>query len=187
MLYLATPSGADVRAAKQAGLLGCMTTPAQGNVIPPGALHACDNGKFGKGWTRATAWFAWLKTTVDRQSRDRCLRAAAPDVPMDAAATLTESLPWLERTGHPGRIRCPGRQQARPHPLGLDRRAVPRGPSKWKVGPGAHRLSRHAGAARKNSLLGQCLDRPVSESLPASKQGAREADRCVLPEVESSA
>jgi hypothetical protein len=32
----------------QAGLLACMTTPAQGNVIPPGALYACDNGKFGK-------------------------------------------------------------------------------------------------------------------------------------------
>ncbi|MEU9395780.1 hypothetical protein AB0D86_37995 [Streptomyces sp. NPDC048324] len=49
MLYLATPSGADVRAAMQAGLLACMTTPAQGNVIPHGALYACDNGKFGKG------------------------------------------------------------------------------------------------------------------------------------------
>lgn len=40
----------------QAGLLGCMTTPAQGNVIPPGALYACDNGKFGKGWPGAEAF-----------------------------------------------------------------------------------------------------------------------------------
>lgn len=97
MLYLATPSGADIRAAMQAGLLACMTTPAQGNVIPPGALYACDNGKFGKGWPGAEAWFTWLKATVDRYGRDRCLWAVAPDVPMDAAATLTESMPWLER------------------------------------------------------------------------------------------
>ncbi len=40
VLYLATPSGADARAATQAGLLGCMTTPAQGNVIPRGPPKA---------------------------------------------------------------------------------------------------------------------------------------------------
>ncbi|KAF2774868.1 hypothetical protein [Streptomyces sp. OM5714] len=96
MLYLATPSGADVRAAMQAGLLACMTTPAQGNVIPPGALYACDNGKFGKGWPGEQAWFAWLTATVNRYGRGRCLWAVAPDVPMEAAATLAESLPWLE-------------------------------------------------------------------------------------------
>ncbi len=96
MLYLATPSGADVRAAMQAGLLACMATPAQGNVIPPGALYACDNGKFGKGWPGEQAWFAWLTATVNRYGPDRCLWAVAPDVPMDAAATLAESLPWLE-------------------------------------------------------------------------------------------
>ncbi|MFE4756048.1 hypothetical protein ACFRIB_38455 [Streptomyces mirabilis] len=73
VLYLATPSGADVRAARQAGLLGSMTTPAQGNVIPPGALHDCDNGKFGRGWPGEQAWFVWLKATLDHYGRDRCL------------------------------------------------------------------------------------------------------------------
>ncbi|MGW7570764.1 hypothetical protein ACWGJV_31390 [Streptomyces tendae] len=73
-----------------------MTTPAQGNVIPPGALYACDNGKFGKGWPGEQAWFSWLTATVDRYGPGLCLWAVAPDVPMDAAATLAESLPWLE-------------------------------------------------------------------------------------------
>ena len=57
MLYVATPTGADVRAAVRAGLVARMTTPVQGNVIPPGALYVCDNGKFGKGWP---GWQTWL-------------------------------------------------------------------------------------------------------------------------------
>jgi hypothetical protein len=80
----------------QACLLGCMTTPAQGNVIPPGCLYACDNGKFGKGWPGGQAWFAWLKATIGRYGPSRCLWAVAPDVPMDAAAPLAHSLPRLE-------------------------------------------------------------------------------------------
>ncbi|MFD9654897.1 hypothetical protein [Streptomyces mirabilis] len=30
-----------------------------------------DNGKFGNGWPGEQAWFAWLKTTVDRGVRGR--------------------------------------------------------------------------------------------------------------------
>jgi len=48
-LYVATPSGPEAIAAMEAGLLGCMTTPAQGNVLPAGVQWAADNGKFGKG------------------------------------------------------------------------------------------------------------------------------------------
>ncbi|MFC9932324.1 hypothetical protein [Streptomyces sp. NPDC127190] len=144
MLYLATPSGADVRAAMQAGLLGCMTTPAQGNLIPPGALYACDNGKFGKGWPGAEAWFAWLRATVERYGRDRCLWAVAPDVPMDAAATLAESLPWLNR------IRALGVPVAFAAQDGSERGLVPwdlidvlflAGSTQWKTSAAAHRLA----------------------------------------------
>ncbi|WP_458248295.1 hypothetical protein [Streptomyces sp. MAI_2237] len=39
-------------------------------MIPPGALYACDNGKFGKGWPGEPAWFAWLTATVDRYGPD---------------------------------------------------------------------------------------------------------------------
>lgn len=78
-----------------AGLLGCMTTPAQGNRIPDGARYAADNGKFGKGWPGLEKWRAWLAATVARYGADRCLWAVAPDVPFDAHGTLRESLPEL--------------------------------------------------------------------------------------------
>ncbi|MDH6604392.1 hypothetical protein M2164_000025 [Streptomyces sp. SAI-208] len=144
MLYLATPSGADVRAAMQAGLLACMTTPAQGNVIPPGALYACDNGKFGKGWPGAQAWFAWLTATVDRYGPDRCLWAVAPDVPMEAAATITESMPWLAP------IRALGIPAAFAAQDGSEHGLIPwdsidvlflAGSTAWKTSPAAHRLA----------------------------------------------
>ncbi|MFD3381323.1 MULTISPECIES: hypothetical protein [unclassified Streptomyces] len=147
MLYLATPSGADVRAAMQSGLLACMTTPAQGNVIPPGVRYACDNGKFGKGWPGTELWFSWLKATVDRYGPDRCLWAVAPDVPMDAAATLAESLPWLER------IRALGIPVAFAAQDGSEHGLIPwgsfdvlflAGSTAWKTGPAAHRLALRA-------------------------------------------
>lgn len=97
MLYLATPSGPKVREAMSAGHIGCMTTPAQGNVVPDGSMYACDNGKFGKGWPGADAWWAWLRATVERYGAERCLWAVAPDVPFDAAGTLAESAPWLNK------------------------------------------------------------------------------------------
>ncbi|RSN14841.1 hypothetical protein DMH25_07855 [Streptomyces sp. WAC 01325] len=147
MLYLATPSGPDVRAAMEAGLLGCMTTPAQGNVIPAGALYSCDNGKFGKGWPGADAWFAWLKATIDRYGRSLCQWAVAPDVPMDADATLAESLPWLER------IRALGVPAAFAAQDGSEHRLLPwdridvlflAGSARWKTSPAAHRLALEA-------------------------------------------
>lgn len=97
MRYLATPSSPQVREAMTSGFLGCMTTPAQGNRVPDGAWYACDNGKFGKGWPGADAWFAWLSATVARYGAERCLWAVAPDVPFDAAGTLAESAPWLAK------------------------------------------------------------------------------------------
>ncbi|MBK8078249.1 MAG: hypothetical protein IPK24_22570 [Kineosporiaceae bacterium] len=97
MLYLATPSTPKVREAMSAGLIGCMTTPKQGNVVPPRAWYAADNGRFGKGWPGADAWWAWLQAKITRHGADRCLWALAPDEPGNAAATLTESLPWLGR------------------------------------------------------------------------------------------
>lgn len=79
----------------RAGLIGCMTTPAQGNIIPDGAWYGCDNGKFGKGWPGGYAWLGWLKATVDRYGPEKCLWAVAPDIPFDAAGTLVESRQWF--------------------------------------------------------------------------------------------
>ncbi len=78
-----------------AGRLACMTTPSQGNRVPDGAMWAADNGKFGKGWPGAFAWFAWLCKRVETYGPERCMFATAPDVVADAIATLPESLPWL--------------------------------------------------------------------------------------------
>jgi len=146
--FLATPSGPDVRAAMSAGLLGCMTTPAQGNVVPDGALYACDNGKFGKGWPGVEAWWAWLQKTVARYGADRCLWAVAPDIPFDAVGTFAESRPWLAK------IRSLGIPAAFAAQDGCDVDGLLpwgefdvlflAGSTEWKIGPVAARLSREA-------------------------------------------
>lgn len=162
MLYLGTPSGPDVRAAMSAGLIGCMTTPAQGNVVPDGAEYACDNGKFGKGWPGADAWFDWLTRTVERYGADRCLWAVAPDVPFDAAGTLAESLPWLAR------IRELGIPAAFAAQDGCDLLGLPwddfdvlflAGSTEWKIGPVAERLSREAKERGKQVHMGRVNSR----------------------------
>ncbi len=148
MLYLATPSGPDVRAAMAAGRIGCMTTPAQGNRIPDGAMWAADNGKFGKGWPGADAWYAWLQRQVaEYDGPERCLWAVAPDVPFDAVGTLAESLPWLAK------IRALGIPAAFAAQDGCEHGLIPwgefdvlflAGSTEWKIGPVAERLSREA-------------------------------------------
>jgi hypothetical protein len=146
MLYIATPSGPEIRAAMAAGILACMVTPAQGNVVPAGARWAADNGKFGKGWPGADAWLTWLTAAVERYGAARCLWAAAPDVPFDAAATLAESRPWLPR------VRALGVPAAFVAQDGCDE-LLPwgefdvlflGGSTEWKVGPAAERVSREA-------------------------------------------
>ena len=160
--YLGTPSGPEVRAAMSAGLIGCMTTPAQGNRIPDGAMYACDNGKFGKGWPGADRWFEWLTRTVGRYGPDRCLWAVAPDVPFDAAGTLAESLPWLARIREL-RVRAAFAAQD-----GCDELGVPwdgfdvlfiAGSTEWKTGPVAERLSREAKARGKWVHMGRVNSR----------------------------
>lgn len=167
MLYLATPSGPDVRAAMTAQLLGCMTTPAQGNRIPPGALYACDNGRFGcdgkgRNWPGHAEWFAWLTRTVERYGADRCLFAVAPDVPFDAAGTLAESRPWLTR------IRELGIPAAFAAQNGCDTLGIPwdefdvlflAGTTDWKTGPTAERLSREAKERGKRVHMGRVNSR----------------------------
>jgi hypothetical protein len=145
-----------------AGLIGCMTTPAQGNVIPDGAVYACDNGKFGKGWPGEQRWFEWLCNTVDRYGPDRCLWAVAPDVPFDAAGTLAESLPWLAK------IRELGIPAAFAAQDGCDQLGVPwdafdvlfiAGSTEWKIGPVAERLSREAKTRGKQVHMGRVNSR----------------------------
>jgi hypothetical protein len=139
-----------------------MTTPAQGNVIPQGAEYACDNGKFGKGWPGADAWFDWLERTVTRYGADRCLWAVAPDEPFDAARTLDESLPWLPR------IRELGVPAAFAAQDGCDLLGLPwdefdvlfiAGSTEWKTGPVAEQLAREAKARGKGIHMGRVNSR----------------------------
>jgi hypothetical protein len=64
--------------------------------VIPQRLYADDNGKFGKGWPGADACFGWLKAPIGRYGRGPLSVGRRPALPMDAA-TLAESLPWLER------------------------------------------------------------------------------------------
>jgi hypothetical protein len=145
-----------------AGLIGCMTTPAQGNRIPDGAEYACDNGKFGKGWPGADAWYAWLTNTVDRYGADRCLWAVAPDKPFDAAGTLAESMPWLARIRELG-IPAAFAAQDGCDVLGLPWDAFDvlfiAGSTEWKTGPVAEQLAREAKARGKQVHMGRVNSR----------------------------
>lgn len=158
MRYFGTPSGPEVQAAMSRGLLGCMTTPAQGNRVPPGAVWAADNGKFGKGWPGESRWWAWLQGQVAVYGPARCAWAVAPDVPFDAAGTLAESTPWL------GRIRSLGIPAAFAAQDGCDELGLPwdefdvlflAGSTEWKVGPIAHRLTLEARDCGKQVHMGR--------------------------------
>lgn len=161
MLYLGTPSGPDVRAAMSDGLIGCMTTPAQGNVIPADTPIGADNGCFaqgGKGYPGDERWFDWLDNRVARYGADRFLFAVAPDVPFDAVGTLDKSLPWLDG------IRDLGIPAAFAAQNGCDALGVPwdafdvlflAGSTEWKIGPVAERLSREAHERGKAVHMGR--------------------------------
>jgi hypothetical protein len=71
-MYLANPCSPETVTAMQAGTIGYIDTPAQGNKRPEGVAWCADNA--------AT-----------------CLFAVAPDVVGDALATTIKSRPWLAR------------------------------------------------------------------------------------------
>lgn len=95
MIYFANPSTERVRAAMRAGLLGCITTPAQGNLVPEGSAWCADNGVFGSGYPGDDAWLSWLASRP--WPKNRCMFVTAPDVVGDAWRTLSRSVPFLPR------------------------------------------------------------------------------------------
>lgn len=158
MLYLATPSGPRVRDAMTAGLIGCMTTPAQRQRPPVGAWWAADNGVFGKGYPGDDAWWAWLRAWTTTNDAERCLFAVAPDVVGDAAATLQRSIEWLPRIGELG---VPSALVAQD---GLERLPIPwdsfevlfvGGSTEWKLSADAAALVGEARARGKRTHMGR--------------------------------
>ena len=75
IVYFANPCTEAVRDVMSAGLLGCITTPAQGNVTFPDEWDViADNGCFSDKWDER-AWFRWLL------DQPRTMRfAVCPDV-----------------------------------------------------------------------------------------------------------
>lgn len=74
--------------------LGYINTPRIGGTVPLNCIWAADNGRFSAPHEYTdTGYLGWL----DRQERQRCLFATAPDVLADYATTLALSLPLLPR------------------------------------------------------------------------------------------
>ncbi|WP_327359522.1 hypothetical protein [Streptomyces sp. NBC_01304] len=127
------------------GRLGWMNTPAQGNRLPSGQIWAADNGKFGKGWPGVHRWLRWLDAHADRAPD--CLFAVAPDVPMDAAATLKESVPYLEpirERGYPAAFAAQDGAEEVGVPWGEFDVLFLAGSTEWKLGPAARQLAADA-------------------------------------------
>jgi hypothetical protein len=94
LLYFANPCGDAVIAAMQAGELGFIDTPAQGNKRPVGVKWCADNGAFSDKFDESK-WWRFL--VANAYAAADCLFAVAPDVVGDAKATFERSLPWLPK------------------------------------------------------------------------------------------
>jgi len=77
------------------GLLGQIVTPATGNRLKPGRAWCADNAAFSGRYPGDDAYLAWLAARLP--SVGDCAVAVAPDIPLDAAATLALSAPMLPR------------------------------------------------------------------------------------------
>ncbi|MGW4127992.1 hypothetical protein [Amycolatopsis japonica] len=81
------------------GDFGCITTPKQGNALPPNVDLIGDNGRYGNGWKTFGYWVGWLEGMADIAHRFRFI--SAPDVfdstagRGDAKETLALGLVWL--------------------------------------------------------------------------------------------
>ena len=160
MLYYANPCGPKVVEAMQAGLLGFIDTPAQGNARPCGVPWCADNGCFGRGYPGDSAWLKWLASNAADVAS--CVFATAPDVVGDAEATLERSTPWLPE------IRKLGFPAALVGQDGLERLTIPwddfdaffiGGGTEWKLGPEVVKLVAEAKSRGKYVHMGRVNSR----------------------------
>lgn len=78
----------------QAGTIGYIDTPAQGNKRPEGVAWAADNGCFSDRWDEAK-WWSFLVDNAHGAAT--CLFAVAPDVVGDAFKTTMRFRKWGQR------------------------------------------------------------------------------------------
>ena len=142
--------------AMQAGELGYIDTPAQGNRRPDGLIWCADNGCYGKGYPGDEKWIDWLRSNA--HDTETCLFATAPDVVGDAAATLARSAPWLSK------IRALGYPAALVAQDGLEHLPIPwddfdvlfiGGSTEWKLGPESRAIVAEAKARGKHVHMGR--------------------------------
>lgn len=155
MIYFGNPCSAEVRKAMQDGLLGCITTPKQGNAHIPQVQYIADTGCFGKGYPGDAAWLQWLASRTDPSS---FLFATAPDVVGDAEATLLRSLPHLptiRKLGYPASF--VGQDGLTPETTPWDEFDVLflGGTTEWKLGPEAAELTALAIERGKSVHMGR--------------------------------
>jgi len=162
MIYFANPSNSRVRDAMTAGLLGAITTPAQGNKIGGLPLWCADNGcgpgvrGIGKGYPGDEAWLAWLAELAPHASR--CAFAVAPDVVGHAAATIERSLPFLpviRAMGYPAAFVAQNGQDRLPVPWDEFDVLFNGGDDEWKLGEPMGRLAAEAKARGKRLHMGR--------------------------------
>lgn len=148
MIYYANPSTEAIRDAIASGLLGCITTPRQGNVMFPDEWDViADNGCFSGTW-EPRRWLAWL------DGLPRSIRfAVAPDV-FDPAGTPCHGRTMARWAQFAPAIRSRGFVPAFVCQVGATYPDLPSdadvlflgGTTEWKLGPEAHRITAAAKA-----------------------------------------
>lgn len=144
MIYYGNPSDDDIRDAIMAGLLGCITTPSQGNVTFPDEWDViADNGCFSDRWDERR-WLAWL------DALPRSVRfAVCPDV-FDPAGKPTHGQTMRLWERFSPAIRRRGFTPAFVCQVGATVWDIPDdaevlflgGTTEWKLGPDAWRIAR---------------------------------------------
>lgn len=128
----------------EAGRIGYIDTPAQGNLRPEGVTWCADNGAFGKGYPGDDGFLDWLARQDNRQD---CLFATAPDAICDHQRTYRRSfrfLPAIRALGY--RVAFVAQNGARPYnvPWGAFDVLFIGGDDDYKLGADARELTREA-------------------------------------------
>ena len=160
MEYFGNPSSQAVRDAMTAGRIGMITTPRQGNRIPPHAAFIADNGRFSgqladdgtplvgdlsPGWVGELRYTAWLAKLRPRWAD--CRFVVAPDQPFDMARTLDMAGRWLyeiRAMGFPAGLALQNGAESMRIPWADFDVACLAGDTAWKTSPAAAWLARQA-------------------------------------------
>lgn len=140
-MFLANPCGRPaVIDAMQAGVIGYIDTPAQGNKRPDGVAWCADNGCYSDKWNEEK-WWQFLVENAHRA--DTCLFAVAPDVVGDAWRSHMKSYPWLAKIkalGYPVAYVLQDNAEKHPIPWHDFDVAFVGGTTEWKLGSAARAL-----------------------------------------------